>query len=188
MDAPSIVVTSQLPREVEDEKGDDIICILIIIEAVQRLIERRVSNDYPIEIKIETKNGSEYQIDQNHKSSNYSVDNDNLNNHLINRIKTLAHVQRKKGLILDEYQNDLGIVKGIQGFSRHRVTFYGDFDHSGTSPKKTHFWMDIRHHEEKVLIDLVNKMKEDIIHFALEDELQIEIEDIYTQKPIQLSD
>lgn len=52
----------------------------------------------------------------------------------IDRITAFLEVHIEQGRVLDENNIPLGVVENIRAPVRHRVTVFGDFDHSGATP------------------------------------------------------
>jgi N-carbamoyl-L-amino-acid hydrolase len=156
---PPVVIGSHLDSVPNGGKFDGTLGVLAALEVIQTLTEEDAQHDYPIEIAMFTnEEGARYAtpmlgsggmtgvFEQEYvyqmkdeqglrfidelKKINYHGDKE----HRLQKIKCFVELHIEQGPVLIENKVSVGIVKGIQGLSWHKVTFIGESDHAGTTP------------------------------------------------------
>ncbi len=169
----SIMIGSHLDTVKNGGLYDGNLGIIAALEVVKCLNENNISMKHPIEIvAFNAEEGSEMggtfgsrvmtgrqnlkEKDLEEKLSHYGLNLENIKNSTknMNKVGVFLELHIEQGGFLEENKYDIGIVDGIVGITRYKITIKGESNHAGTTP------MNLRKDPIKILGKVIGKIND----------------------------
>ena len=151
---PSIMMGSHLDTVMNGGLYDGNLGIISALEIINILNDNNITTKHPIEIaafngeegtdglggtfgsRVVTGGQNLKETDINNKISKYNLTLDDLKNSIQNMEDIYAYLELhvEQGPFLDHKNIDIGVVNGIVGINRYKITIKGESNHGGTTP------------------------------------------------------